>query len=151
MLALFSVWLGMLSFLLSLAMLLYRPAFTDWAVTAVLWFGAPGAMCFAGLTLWAHRDDGRDDLGIVARRIQAKAAIGMSVLAAAIVYALIILSTKLEPVARSAPSRYDSGVTEMAMTAAEATPPRFGEGPSPPPGVPKSAPRRWDSSDARLA
>ena len=106
MLALLSVWLGMISLFLSLLMLVYRPAFTDSAVTAVLWFGAPGAMCFAGLTLWAHRDDGREELGIVARRIQAKAAIGMSVVAAAIVYGLIIFSTKLEQVEKKAAARY---------------------------------------------
>lgn len=151
MLALLSVWLGMISLFLSLLMLVYRPAFTDGAVTMVLWFGAPGAMCFAGLTLWAYRDDGRDDLGIVARRIQAKAAIGMGVVAAAIVYALIILSTKLEPVARSSKIRYNSRVAEVALTTAEQTPSRFGEGPSTPPGVPKSAPRRWEWSNACLA
>lgn len=151
MLALLSVWLGMISLFLSLLMLVYRPAFTDGAVTAVLWFGAPGAMCFAGLTLWAHRDDGRDDLGIVARRMQAKAAIGMGVVAAAIVYGLIILSTKSEPVARSAKKQYNLRVAEAAPTKAEQAPSSFGEGPSPPRGVPKSAPRRWEWSNARLA
>lgn len=110
MLALLSVWLGMISLFLSVAMMVYRPAFTDATVTAVLWFGAPGAFCFAGLTLWAHRYDGKDDLGIVARRIQAKAAIGMGVVAAAIVYTLIIFSTKLEPVAFSPDSAYDTRV-----------------------------------------
>ena len=97
----------MLSLLTSLAMLAYRPAFTDLAVTAVLWFGAPGAICFAGLTLWAHRHDGSDDLGIVARRLQAKLAIVLSVLAAVIVYALIIFSTKMEPGRQTEKSAYN--------------------------------------------
>lgn len=108
MLALAAVWLGMISLCISLIMLVFRPAFTDLGVTAVLWFGVPGALCFAGLTLWAHRNEGRDDLGIVARRIQAKIAIALGILAAAIVYCLIIFSAKIDPAGQTASIGYNA-------------------------------------------
>ncbi|MBI3835053.1 MAG: hypothetical protein HY287_12055 [Planctomycetes bacterium] len=96
MLALVSVWLALLSFVLSLTMLVYRPAFTDVTLTLVLYFGAPGAMCLAGLTLWAHRDeDAANDPGLAGRRVQSKTAIALAIAAAAIVYGLIICSNKL--------------------------------------------------------
>ncbi len=98
MLALMSTWLGMATLLLASAMLLFRPAFTDWTVTLVLYFGSPGAMCSAGMVLWAHRKDDHSDPGLESQRLQAKIAFALAVLAAAIVYALIIFSTKLEPI-----------------------------------------------------
>jgi len=97
MLALIGVWLGLASFGLSLVMLLYRPAFTDATVTAVLYFGSPGAICLAGLVLWAHRKDQSADPGLRAQRLQAWVAIVLAIMAAGIVYGLIILSTKLDP------------------------------------------------------
>lgn len=98
MLALMSTWLGLAAFLLASAMLLFRPTFTDWTVTLVLYFGSPGALCLAGLVLWAHRNDDHSDPGLESQRLQAKIAVTLAVLAAAIVYALIIFSTKLEPI-----------------------------------------------------
>lgn len=95
MLALASVWIATATLLLSLAMLIYRPAFTDLTVMLVVYFGAPGAICLAGLTLWAHRNDGPDDLGVTARRLQSKVAITLAILAAAIVYALVALSDRV--------------------------------------------------------
>ena len=95
MVALSSVWIGLGTFAIAVAMLVYRPAMTDATVTAVLWFGAPGAMCLAGLVLWAYRDEGSGDEGVVAQRLQAKVAIVLAVLAAAIVYGLIIGSQKI--------------------------------------------------------
>ncbi len=97
MLSLASVWIALASFVLAVAMLIYRPAMTDVTILLVLYFGSPGALCLAGLTLWAYRKDMGDDPGVAARRIQAKVAIGLAIVAAAIVYALIILSAKLEP------------------------------------------------------
>ena len=86
----------MLSLLLAIVMLVYRPALTDLTVVLVLYFGAPGAMCLAGLTLWAHRnEDAADDPGLAARRVQSKTAIILAMAAAAIVYGLIIFSSKL--------------------------------------------------------
>jgi len=111
MLALGSVWTGAASLLIALAMLAYRPAFTDVLVTVVLWFGSPGALCLGGLTLWAHRDDADDDSGVAARRVQAKTGIGLSLAAAAIVYGLIISSTKLEPLERASKNQYNSHKT----------------------------------------
>jgi hypothetical protein len=97
MLALASVWIGLASLVLSVAMLLYRPAMTDWSVTLVLYFGSPGALCLAILVLWAHRGEDESDPGLQARRLQARVAIVLAILAAAIVYALIVGSQKLLP------------------------------------------------------
>ena len=96
MLAFLGVWIGLGTFLIAVGMLVYRPLMTEWAVTAVLWFGSPGAICFAGLVLWAYRKETGDDPGVTAQRVQAKVAIVLAVLAAAIVYGLIIGSTKIE-------------------------------------------------------
>jgi hypothetical protein len=98
MIALASVWLALAVFLLASTMLVYRPAFTDISVVLVLWLGAPGALCLAGLVLWAHRKETSADPGLRARKLQAKIAIGLSLTAAAIVYALIIFSEKLVPI-----------------------------------------------------
>jgi hypothetical protein len=96
MLALAGVWIGLATFVLALGMALYRPAMTDVTVMLVLYLGSPGAMCLAGLTLWAHRH-GPDEPGVAARRTQSKVAIGLALAAAAIVYALIIFSQKFVP------------------------------------------------------
>lgn len=98
MIALLSVWMGLLTFLLAVAMLVYRPLMTDITIPAVLWIGAPGAMCLGGLVLWAYRKEREPDDGLYAQRAQAKTAILLAVLAAAIVYVLIFRSEKLEPV-----------------------------------------------------
>jgi len=97
MLALSSVWIGLASLTLSVAMVVYRPAFTDLTVTLVLYFGSPGSMCLAGLVLWAYRKEDRADPGISAQSKQARVAIGLAITAAAIVYLLVIFSQKLEP------------------------------------------------------
>ncbi len=96
MLALTSVWIGLVVMVLAAAMVVYRPAFTDWTVTLVLYFGSPGAMCLAGLVLWAHRKEGSTDPGLAARRLQAKVSIALAILAAAIVYLLVIFATRVE-------------------------------------------------------
>ena len=98
MLALASVWIGLAVFALSVAMVVYRPAFTDLTVTLVLYFGSPGSLCFAGLVLWALRKEDVADPGIAAQRKQAHVAIALALVAAAIVYLLVIFSHKLEPI-----------------------------------------------------
>ena len=98
MLALASVWIGLASLALSVAMVVYRPAFTDLTVTLVLYFGAPGSLCFAGLVLWGYRKEDRADSGITAQRKQAQVAVVLSLVAAAVAYLLIIFSQKLEPI-----------------------------------------------------
>jgi hypothetical protein len=77
-------------------MLVYRPAMTDVAILMILYFGAPGALCLAGLVLWAYRRDDHPDPAIVSQRLQSKVAITLAIAAAAIVYALIIGSQKIE-------------------------------------------------------
>ncbi len=107
MLALASVWIGLAVFVLSLVMVVYRPAFTDLTVTLVLYFGSPGSMCLAGLVLWAYRKEDRDDPGVAGQRKQAWIAIGLAIAAAAMVYLLVIFSHKLEPVVGHSPLAYN--------------------------------------------
>src|SRR3990172_2916884 len=108
MLALASVWIGLASLGLSVAMVVYRPAFTDLTVTLVLYFGSPGSLCLAGLVLWAYRKEDRADPGIVAQRKQAWVAISLAIAAAAIVYLLVLFSQKLEALDRNASNAYHS-------------------------------------------
>jgi hypothetical protein len=96
--ALASVWLGLTAFLLAIAMLAYRPALTDLTVLLVLYFGSPGALCFAGLVLWAHRKQDAAHRAIAGQRLQAKVAILLALLAAVIVYLLIIFAEKIESI-----------------------------------------------------
>lgn len=96
MLALLSVWIGLASFVLSALMLVYRPAMTDLTVLLVLYFGSPGALCLAGLVLWAHRTDTNPEPALAAQRVQCKVAIVLAIASAAIVYGLIIASQKIE-------------------------------------------------------
>ena len=107
MLALTSVWIGLTAMVLAVAMLVHRPAFTDLTVTLVLYFGSPGALCFAGLVLWAHRKEDGADAGVAAQRLQAKAAITLALLAAAIVYALVIGAAPVEPIESSSSALYN--------------------------------------------
>ena len=82
------VWMGMATLGIAMAMLLWRPAFTDLNVWLVLWLGAPGTMCVAGLVLWANRKSDADEPGIGPQRLQCKVAISLALVATAIVYAL---------------------------------------------------------------
>ncbi len=97
MLALLSVWVGLLSLIVATSMAIHRPFFTDMNVVGVLWFESPGALCFGGLILWAYRKEDDSDPAIQSQRLQAKVGITLAILAAAIVYILIIYSQKLEP------------------------------------------------------
>lgn len=117
MLALISTWTGLITLVIAVTMLLYRPAFTDLTVTVVLWFGAPVSLCLAGLVLWAYRKEDPLDEGIGAQRLQAKVSVMMSLVAAAIVYALIIGSQKFEPIEPPVGSIYNVGVRETVATA----------------------------------
>jgi hypothetical protein len=95
MVALASVWIGLIAFVAALVMVVYRPAFTDWTVLLVAYFGAPGALCLAGMVLWAHRKEPAADPAVAGQRRQAKIAIGLAVLAAAIVYGLVIFAQQV--------------------------------------------------------
>lgn len=117
MLALLSVWISLATLLIALTMVVYRPAFHDVPVALVLWFGAPGAMCLAGLVLWAHRKDDRSDPGLNAQRTQAKVAIGLSLAAAALVYLLIIFSTKIDRAATAGSASTGEPAVETSAAA----------------------------------
>jgi hypothetical protein len=95
MLALASVWIGLACLVLSLVMVVYRPAFTDVTIWLVLWLGSPGALCLAGLVLWAHRKDECIEAELAAQRAQCKVAIVEALLAAGIVYALVFNAAAL--------------------------------------------------------
>lgn len=90
-----SVWFAVAAFVLAVVMLVYRPAMTDTTIPLVLWFAAPGAMCLAGMVLWSYRKDLDPEPGVIAQRQQARVALFLAIAAAAIVYYLIISSTKL--------------------------------------------------------
>lgn len=98
MLALLSVWIGLISFILALLMVIHRSTFTDLTVVLVLYFGSPGALCLAGLVLWSLRKEGRTDGMVRAQRLQAKIAVGMALAAATLVYLVIIFSQKIDRV-----------------------------------------------------
>ncbi len=97
MLALLSVWIGLASLAIAAAMFGHRALFSDIGVTLVLYLGSPGALCLAGLVLWAYRKEGSSDPGVSAQRLQAKVAIVLALIASAIVYALFIASDKIAP------------------------------------------------------
>jgi len=97
MLALLSVWVGLLSLIVAASMAIHRPFFTDMNIVGVLWIESPAALCFGGLILWAYRKEDDSDPAIQAQRLQSKVGISLAILAAAIVYILIIYSEKLEP------------------------------------------------------
>jgi hypothetical protein len=92
--AFLSVWIALGCLVLSLTMLVYRPAFNDVTVLINLWFGCPGAVCLAGIVLWALRKEPPDPL-VSAARLQAKVAIGLAVAAAAIVYGLVMAAERI--------------------------------------------------------
>lgn len=95
MLALLSVWISLATLLLAATMVVYRPAFNDVTVPLVVMFGAPGALCLAGIVLWHYRRDTSGEPALAVQRLQAKVAIGLALLASAIVYALVIFATPL--------------------------------------------------------
>ncbi len=76
----------------------HRMCCVNLTVLLVLYFGSPGALCFAGLVLWAHRKQDPADRAIAGQRLQAKVAILLALLAAAIVYLLIIFAEKIESI-----------------------------------------------------
>lgn len=100
MLAFLSVWIGLFSLILAGAMCVYRPLFTDVTIVLVVYFGSPGALCLAGLVLWAYRKEGVEDEGINAQCLQARVGLVLGLLSAGLVYGLF---TFAEPIARGAP------------------------------------------------
>lgn len=95
MFAFLSVWIGVFALGLAVLMVVYRPAFTDWTILLVVYFGTPGAWCLAGMVLWALRKEDASQPGVRAQRIQAMVGIVLGAGAAAIVYLLVIFSTRV--------------------------------------------------------
>ena len=123
MLALASVWIGLASLILAATMVLYRPAMTDNTIPIVLWAGSPGAICLAGLVLWASRKIDHPDPGLVSQRLQAKVAITMAIIAAALVYLLIIFSQKRDGGFEEFETRAAAAYNSPAAKGGELAPP----------------------------
>lgn len=90
---LLSVWLGLIALLMSLAMLLHRPAFNDVLLLLDLYFACPLSLTFAGIVLWTTR---RERRAYGSARTQAKVGAGLAVVAAAIVYLLVAFAVRVD-------------------------------------------------------
>ncbi len=97
MMAFVSVWMGLGCLIAAITMLIWRQAFTDFHIWLVLWLGAPGTMCLAGLVLWSFRNEVNPEPAVVNQRLQCKVAIGMAFVAVVIVYVLIFNAEELDP------------------------------------------------------
>ncbi len=93
MIALASVWFALGALVLSLVMVVYRPAFNDIMVTIDL-YATVFAFTFSGIVLWGTRKN--PDL-FVPVRLQAKVAIGLGLPAVGIVYLLVHFADRLPP------------------------------------------------------
>ena len=115
MLAFGAVWIGLASLVAAMAMVVYRPAFTDLSVVLVLWFATPGALCLGGLVLWAYRREDGTDPGVRSQRVQSIIGMCMALVAAAIVYLLIIFAVKLDPIEPAARATYNPTVQAVPV------------------------------------
>lgn len=88
MLALLSVWIGLLVFLLAVGMALWSPLFHDVTIP-IVFYGGAAALTFAGLTLWSLRKASAQEEGVAPRRVQAYVGTGCALAAISIVYVLI--------------------------------------------------------------
>ena len=89
MLALLSVWIGLASLLYALAIVIWRPLFSDVNISVTL-YAAIFSLTLAGLTLWDLRKQPRDEPAVRARRLQAWVATVLSILSIACIYLLIM-------------------------------------------------------------
>ncbi len=94
MLGLLSVWLGLASLVMSLVMVLYRPAFHDVLLLIEMYFACPLSLMFGGLLLWATRQEKSQN---EAPRLQAKVGITLALVAAAMVYCLVAFAEQIGP------------------------------------------------------
>ena len=92
MLGLLSVWLGLASLVMSLVMVLYRPAFHDVLLLIEMYLACPLSLMFGGLLLWATRQEKSQN---AAPRLQAKVGITLALVAAAVVYGLVAFADRL--------------------------------------------------------
>ncbi len=88
MLSLLSVWLGLGCLAVSVAMLVYRPWFSDASVTIAL-YSAAASMCFAGMVLFSLRRRDSIEVGVAMQRTQCKVALFLALLGAGIIYGLV--------------------------------------------------------------
>lgn len=101
--AFLSAWMGLACLAFAVVMIFYGPALNSVTIVVELW-GTAAAMTVAGLVFWAHRNE-PPTTAIKMQRLQAGFGIGLAVIAAAIVYVLIIgRSTPVEPAASGPPA-----------------------------------------------
>ena len=93
MLALLSVWAGMLSLAVGVLMLCWSASFTDLGVVIGL-YSAIFSLTFAGITLWALRKEAKDAVGVLERRRQCYVGIGLSTVGIVVVYVLVALDRR---------------------------------------------------------
>ena len=84
--AFLSVWMGLTCLVMSIVMVAYPPAVTEWTLILFLELLAPLTLCLAGIVLWSYRKDRSNDPPIAAQRLQAKIAITLTLIACALVY-----------------------------------------------------------------
>lgn len=88
MLALLSVWTGLVSLLSGLLMLAWRRTFTDLGVVIGL-YAAIFALTFAGVAAWALRKEDAGEPGVRQQRTQCRIGAGMALVGIIIVYGLV--------------------------------------------------------------
>ena len=94
MLALSSAWIGLIMAGLSIAMVVYRPLFNDWALPVVL-YGAVGAIALGGLVLMRKSQPGDEPNAAQAQRIQAKVGVSLGIVSYMIVFVLFKLANQI--------------------------------------------------------
>jgi len=89
MLSIISVWTGLLAMLMSAAMLIRRSFFTSiWLTISV--YTAIFSLTLAGMALWGMRKEYSRDPGVIYQRSQCYVGIGLSAIAIAITYGLVL-------------------------------------------------------------
>lgn len=88
MLALFSVWTGLLAMIMAAAMLVRRSLMSSQVWFTISIYAVIFSLTFAGLALWGLRKEYSRDPGVLGRRSQCYVGVGLSGVALAILYGL---------------------------------------------------------------
>ena len=89
MLSIISVWTGLLALLMSTAMLIRRSLFTSIWLTISM-YTAIFSLTLAGVALWGLRKEYSREHGVAGQRSQCYIGIGLSGIAIAIMYGLVL-------------------------------------------------------------
>lgn len=92
-----SVWLGLSCCAASIWMVVQRRTLSQFELlTPLNLYACCLAMTLGGLVLWGYRKRDSSEPGIAQQRLQAKVGIGLSLVAVAVVYLLIMLATPVD-------------------------------------------------------